>query len=116
MVLDGRRRFSQHEREAKQSMNLENVTRCAQIAFFLTTGTVAVLTYIRARRTVLSTVNAEYQKRVMDRLHQLSNDLYGEFDPDGPHYWAKTQPVHRCLLYTSPSPRDRTRSRMPSSA
>ena len=25
------------------------------------------------------------------------------------HYWV-------CLLYTSPSPRDRTRSRMPSSA
>ena len=24
--------------------------------------------------------------------------------------------VHGCLLYTSPSPRDRTRSRMPSSA
>ena len=29
--------------------------------------------------------------------------------PDGEHYY-------RCLLYTSPSPRDRTRSRMPSSA
>ena len=26
------------------------------------------------------------------------------------------QPVAACLLYTSPSPRDRTRSRMPSSA
>ena len=26
------------------------------------------------------------------------------------------QPNHPCLLYTSPSPRDRTRSRMPSSA
>ena len=25
-------------------------------------------------------------------------------------------PVYTCLLYTSPSPRDRTRSRMPSSA
>ena len=25
-------------------------------------------------------------------------------------------PDHSCLLYTSPSPRDRTRSRMPSSA
>ena len=25
-------------------------------------------------------------------------------------------PIHTCLLYTSPSPRDRTRSRMPSSA
>ena len=32
-------------------------------------------------------------------------------DPDG--YWARFQ---CCLLYTSPSPRDRTRSRMPSSA
>ena len=33
-------------------------------------------------------------------LTQISGDLIGEF----------------CLLYTSPSPRDRTRSRMPSSA
>src|SRR5664280_3206702 len=31
-----------------------------------------------------------------------------EFDRD--------HPLHVCLLYTSPSPRDRTRSRMPSSA
>ena len=29
---------------------------------------------------------------------------------------AITEAVKRCLLYTSPSPRDRTRSRMPSSA
>ena len=28
----------------------------------------------------------------------------------------KTDTKHTCLLYTSPSPRDRTRSRMPSSA
>ena len=28
----------------------------------------------------------------------------------------KASNVHACLLYTSPSPRDRTRSRMPSSA
>ena len=28
----------------------------------------------------------------------------------------KFNPVKSCLLYTSPSPRDRTRSRMPSSA
>ena len=26
------------------------------------------------------------------------------------------EPIHPCLLYTSPSPRDRTRYRMPSSA
>ena len=30
--------------------------------------------------------------------------------------WKKTQHISSCLLYTSPSPRDRTRSRMPSSA
>ena len=29
---------------------------------------------------------------------------------------AHKQKLYRCLLYTSPSPRDRTRSRMPSSA
>ena len=28
----------------------------------------------------------------------------------------KNMPIYRCLLYTSPSPRDRTRYRMPSSA
>ena len=48
--------------------------------------------------------------------------------PDSSRYWpadsyapGKNQPSFdkqyvRCLLYTSPSPRDRTRSRMPSSA
>ena len=31
-------------------------------------------------------------------------------------YPSNTSDAHSCLLYTSPSPRDRTRSRMPSSA
>ena len=31
-------------------------------------------------------------------------------------YLSVTPHIHPCLLYTSPSPRDRTRSRMPSSA
>ena len=35
------------------------------------------------------------------------------YERDCPEYFAE---VKRCLLYTSPSPRDRTRSRMPSSA
>ena len=32
------------------------------------------------------------------------------------HQTAQTRSTNTCLLYTSPSPRDRTRSRMPSSA
>ena len=36
------------------------------------------------------------------------------YDKDG---WEISPPISdSCLLYTSPSPRDRTRSRMPSSA
>ena len=31
-------------------------------------------------------------------------------------HWSRTWQLNICLLYTSPSPRDRTRSRMPSSA
>ena len=31
-------------------------------------------------------------------------------------FWGFPQRYYDCLLYTSPSPRDRTRSRMPSSA
>ena len=30
--------------------------------------------------------------------------------------WENAEDVEHCLLYTSPSPRDRTRSRMPASA
>ena len=37
--------------------------------------------------------------------------------PGGFSFWDASNPNPRnCLLYTSPSPRDRTRSRMPSSA
>ena len=36
---------------------------------------------------------------------------------DGSTNWAQLEKtINNCLLYTSPSPRDRTRSRMPSSA
>ena len=40
-----------------------------------------------------------------------STDADGDGLPYGLEYYINT-----CLLYTSPSPRDRTRSRMPSSA
>ena len=45
-------------------------------------------------------------------------DLKGYFLRIGPnpvHIFSE-EAYHTCLLYTSPSPRDRTRSRMPSSA
>ena len=59
---------------------------------------------------------------------QLRDDVGGLVPPDPQLRRQLTEPTHRlyasafdrglkpCLLYTSPSPRDRTRSRMPSSA
>ena len=48
---------------------------------------------------------------VMEKAAQLLNDMHVPFE-------MNALSAHRtpCLLYTSPSPRDRTRSRMPSSA
>ena len=51
------------------------------------------------------TIFAEGQRRYVESLSAYARQFLGQMDkPDV------------CLLYTSPSPRDRTRSRMPSSA
>ena len=65
--------------------------------------------------------------RILDQRGM--NSLKWEFTVQNgePEVWKETDPelgeeqvlsmwVADCLLYTSPSPRDRTRSRMPSSA
>jgi len=67
-----------------------DVLKITQIVFYMIGTIVAILTYHAARRGLLNTVNTEYQKRVMDRLQKLSEDLYSEFDPSSPAYWGKT--------------------------
>ena len=50
-------------------------------------------------------------------LRDITNkDLIQEFNDITGKNFFKTPSPNTCLLYTSPSPRDRTRSRMPSSA
>jgi hypothetical protein len=68
-----------------------------QIAFYTIGTVVAILTYRAAKRGLLNTVNTEYQKRIMDRLHKLSEDLYSEFDSSSPMYWAALRPVHDAI-------------------
>ena len=53
---------------------------------------------------------AEFSSRERENFF---DNVYGELLVEYFINWLKTDP---CLLYTSPSPRDRTRSRMPSSA
>ena len=53
--------------------------------------------------------------RIEGRIQSIENgikDLYANQS----NVLNEIQDIHGCLLYTSPSPRDRTRSRMPSSA
>ena len=65
-----------------------------------------------------------YKRQVHDAGELGADDLLLHCGPDRGVHWAAGGPsrpgdVHGrgdCLLYTSPSPRDRTRSRMPSSA
>jgi hypothetical protein len=68
--------------------------KLVQIGFYIVGAIVAILTYRAARRGLLNTVNTEYQKRVMDRLQKLSEDLYSEFDPSSETYWPKLRAVH----------------------
>ena len=54
---------------------------------------------------------------VRDQLAYISEAVAkGEIDFDDHEQWRSFALGALCLLYTSPSPRDRTRSRMPSSA
>jgi len=49
-----------------------------QLAFYLSAIAVAWLTYVSAKRGLLNTVNTEYQKRVIDRLADVSAGLWEE--------------------------------------
>jgi tetrahydromethanopterin S-methyltransferase subunit B len=76
---------------------LGDTLKIIQITFYTIGTIIAILTYLAAKRGLLNTVNTEYQKRVMDRLHKLSEDLYSEFDPSSPMYWANIRPVHNAI-------------------
>mgnify|MGYP003303728685 CR=1 FL=1 len=60
-----------------------------------------------------------WQDKLKEIIYILENSDINEIDIN---FWGrkyrvvKSPGINVCLLYTSPSPRDRTRSRMPSSA
>lgn len=78
-------------------MELDDYLKISQIGFYITAGTVAVLTYIKAKNGLLNAVNTEYKKRVMDRLDEISRDLLSEYDPDSPNYWLRQDSVGEVL-------------------
>ena len=53
---------------------------------------------------------------VIDKLRKLFPTMGFFYRYEEEQGWGGEVTIRSCLLYTSPSPRDRTRSRMPSSA
>jgi len=54
---------------------IDVILKLVQIAFYLTAAIIAVLTYLKAIRGLLSPVNTEYQKKVIERLGMVSDEL-----------------------------------------
>ena len=74
--------------------------------------------WITGIRRDQSATRANAPKLGWDEAHELwkANPLADWSDEDCWAYIRERELPYNCLLYTSPSPRDRTRSRMPSSA
>jgi len=70
-------------------LSLDEIQKVAQIAFYVTLAVVTVLTFLRAKKGLLSNVNTEYHKKVIERLDTLSKALLDEYDLDSPNHWSK---------------------------
>jgi len=68
-----------------------------QMAFYFTASTVAILTFIKAKNGLLNSVNTEYQKKVMERLSSLSEELWEEFDYSSEKHWSKDKNLQDTL-------------------
>ena len=68
---------------------LDVALKIVQGAFYIVAGCVAVLTYIKAKKTLLNTVNTEYNKHVINRLAELAEELFSEFDPNSGLSWRE---------------------------
>ena len=71
--------------------------------------------YESAEYTVLET-DGQIELRSYPDLMLVTTTMGTRYQGDDGSFGRLFQYISGCLLYTSPSPRDRTRSRMPSSA
>ena len=61
---------------------LDFTLKFVQTVFYSVGALIAVLTYKAAMKSWLLPTNTEYQKKVMERLSKLAEDLLQEFDPN----------------------------------
>ncbi|HDY8173928.1 TPA: hypothetical protein RQL04_004425 [Vibrio vulnificus] len=76
---------------------MESAVKIIQILFYITGSVVAVLTFLKAKNGLLNTVNTEYQKKVLERLHQISEDIWEEFDFSSDKHWSKEKDLDEVI-------------------
>lgn len=77
--------------------SLDDTLKAVQIVFYIVAGIIAVLTYLAARRGWLNPTHTEFQKRVMDRLATLADELYSEFNPASEDYLTDHNGLQQAL-------------------
>ena len=78
-------------------MDTDTILKITQIGFYITGGTIAVLTYLKVKDGLLNTVNTEYQKKALAKVEEISNYLISEFDEESEYYWCKQNIVEDCV-------------------
>lgn len=79
------------------SIDWDAANKVVQSLFYLSAIILGVLTYRRARTTILNTVNTEYHKKVIEKLAELSDTLHSEFDHSSESCWFKNDDVGKVV-------------------
>jgi hypothetical protein len=78
-------------------MSIDDYSKIAQIVFYLIVATIAVLTYLKAKSTLLNSVNTEYHKHVINSLIDASNSLFSEFEDESENHWLKSNNLEEII-------------------
>ena len=101
--------------------DISSVIHPLSIDYYINNGSNGDYTYGKIYHNLLTTNTAgytnydDYKQDILDLSAGIGMIRPGGLKVDSMNYLVNTH-SNICLLYTSPSPRDRTRSRMPSSA
>lgn len=78
-------------------MTIDDYLKLTQIGFYVAIASVTVLTYLKAKDTLLNSVNTEYHKQVIDALIKASDSLFSEFDEGSENHWTKGDRIEEII-------------------
>lgn len=78
-------------------MDIDCILKFTQIGFYITGGTIVVLTYLKAKKGLLNTIYTEYQKKALLKVEEISNYLISEFDMESDFHCSKQMIIEDCV-------------------